>query len=143
MDGSRYAVLALGRGGRQVAGQAGRAGLDRGRVAEHHLPAPRLDHLVGHDDEEVDHGHEDREVDDGRDEPAEVQQRLDVAVADLHPQADLAAAEALHQGVDDSGGERGDETAEREGYDEPDRDDDHVAAHKEVLEAPHDSLSDR
>src|SRR5260370_2375878 len=49
------AVLTLRRGGRQVAGQARRTGLDRCRIAEHHLPAPGLDGLVGHDDEEVDH----------------------------------------------------------------------------------------
>src|SRR2546430_1974458 len=113
-----------------------RAGLDRGRVAEHHLPAPGLDGLVGHDDEEVDHGHEDGEVDDRGNERAEIHQRLRVAVAYFHAQAVAAGDEALHERVDDAGSERGDKSAEREGYDEPDGDDDYVTAHKKIFEAP-------
>src|ERR1700730_8750999 len=84
----RAAVLALGRGGRQVAGQARRAGLDRGRVAEHDLTAPGLHHLVGHDDEEVNHGYEDDEVDDAGDELAKIHECLRVMVADIETQAE-------------------------------------------------------
>src|SRR6266568_4277162 len=131
------AVLALGRGGREIAGKARRAGLHRGRVAEHYLPEPGLGQLVRHDDEEVDHGHEDDEVDDRGNERAEIHDRSRIAGADFHAQADLAAREALDERVDDVTCECGDKCAEREGYDEPDRDDDNVTAHKKILEAPH------
>src|SRR2546430_8848475 len=67
-----------------------RAGLDRGRVAEHHLPAPGLDGLVGHDDEEVDHGHEDGEVDDRGNERAEIhQRRSEEHTSELQSQSNL------------------------------------------------------
>jgi hypothetical protein len=95
----RAAVLALGGGGREVAGQARGAGLDGRRVTEHHLAASALDHLVGNDNQEVDHGHEDDEVDDGGDESAEIHQGLGVAGPDLHAQAVLAALEALDEVV--------------------------------------------
>src|SRR5580704_4122826 len=123
------AVLALGRGGRQIAGQARRAGLDRRRVAEHHLPAPRLDVLVRHDDKEIHHGHEDNEIDDRGYEGAEIYDRLRIIGPDLHAQPGLAAGKALHDRVDDVGGEGEDKTAERESDDQPDRDDDYVTTH--------------
>jgi hypothetical protein len=113
----RAAVLALGRGGRQVTGQASRAGLDRRRVAEHDLPVPRLDMLVGHDDKEVHHRDEDDEVDDRGNEQAEVYERLGISRADFHAEAVLATRKALDDRVDDIGRERGNEHAEREGHD--------------------------
>src|SRR5689334_8935946 len=83
------AVLALGRSGRQVAGQARGAGLDRWRIAEHHLPAPRLDVLVRHDDDEVDDGQEDDEVDHHGNERADSHAGLRVAgLAELDAEAD-------------------------------------------------------
>jgi hypothetical protein len=42
------------------------------RVGEYFLPAPGVDVLVGHHDDEVDHGHDDDEVDDRGDERADI-----------------------------------------------------------------------
>jgi hypothetical protein len=138
------AVLALGRGGRQVTGQAGRAGLDRRGIAEHRLATARLDVLVGHDDDEIDHGHEDDEVNDGRDECAEIHECLVIAsIAELDAQPDgCAALEPGDDRIDDVAGEGRDQHAERQGHHEPDGDDDDVTAHEKVLEALHASSSD-
>ena len=65
-----------------------------------------------------------------------------VSAADLEAQAVAAGNEALDDRVDDVGRERSDKSAERKGDDEPDSDDDHVTAHKEILKAPHNSFSD-
>jgi hypothetical protein len=66
-------VLALGRGGVQVIGQARWTGLGRRRVAKHGLTPLRHNKLVGHDDEEVHDRHEDDELDDPRDKRSEIQ----------------------------------------------------------------------
>src|SRR5580704_16537477 len=101
----RAAVLALGGRGRKVAGQARGAGLHRRRVTEHHLPAPGLDHLVRHHDEEVHHGHQDEKGDDRGDEGAEFHERLGVAGPDLHAEPVLTAREAVDERGDEIGGE--------------------------------------
>jgi hypothetical protein len=48
----------------------------------------------------------------------------------------------LDERVDDVACEGGDQGAEREGYDQAHRDDDHVTAHQKVLESPHVLFSD-
>jgi hypothetical protein len=106
------------------------------------LAAPGLDRPVRKHDEEVDHRQEDDEVDDRGYKAAEIYQRLGSAGPDLLAQSVLAGLKALNERVDDVGGEGGDQCAEREGYDQAHRDDDHVAAHQEVLESPHVLFSD-
>ena len=66
-------MLALGRGGVQVIGQARWTGLGRRRVAKYYLTPLRHDELVGHDDQEIHDRHENDEVDDRGDERSEVQ----------------------------------------------------------------------
>jgi len=84
----RAAVLALGGGRREVAGQAGRAGLDGRRIAEHDLAAPRLDVLVGRDNQELHHRDKDDEIDDRGNERAEIQESLRIAgLPELYAQA--------------------------------------------------------
>src|SRR6202044_418579 len=132
------AVLAFAGGGGQVAGQAVRAGLDRRRIAEHHLTAAGLDVLIGHHDEEVDNGDENNEINDRGDEGAKVHKGLRIVVAaELDAQAlGAAALEAGHDGVYYVGRERRDQAAEGQRDDQPDRDDDDVAAEEKVPETP-------
>src|SRR5262249_12483063 len=114
------------------------AGLHRRGVAEHRLSAPGLDGLVRHHDDEVDDGHEDDEVDDRGNELADIDERLGVMVADIESQASACRTPSgRNDRVDDVSGECGNEHAERERDDQPDRDHDHVTAHNEILETPH------
>ena len=135
----RAAVLALGRGSRQVGGQAGRAGLHRRRIAEHRGPAAGRDHLVRHDNHEVHDGHEDNEVDHRGDERADVQERRRVARrTELPAEPDrVLAFGAGDQRIDDTGCEGTDQRAECQRHDQAHRNDDHVAAQQEIAEASH------
>ena len=66
-------MLALGRGGVQIIGQARWTGLGRRWVAKYYLIPLCHDELIGHDDHEIHDRHENDEVDDRGNERSELQ----------------------------------------------------------------------
>ena len=131
-------MLALGRGGVQVIGQARWTGLGRRWVAKYYLTPLRHDELVGHDDHEIHDRHENDEVDDRGDKRSEVQIcGIATAVDQLSAQARPlnAALGRRDERIDDVVSECFDEIAERQSHDQSNGDNDNIAAHQEVFEA--------